>query len=66
MRAIVCKRLRRQVYGKGTHPGPVKKFVASRSLSTTMPKCLHSCCVADQARRDYQVLKRAYRQRVRP
>lgn len=66
MRATVVKRLRRQVYGKGTHPGLVKYFVASRSLSTTMPKCLHGCCVADQARRDYQALKLVYRQRVRP
>lgn len=65
MRAIVARRLRRQVYGKGTHPGPVKYFVANARRSKTMPKCLNGCCVADQARRDYQVLKRAYRQGVR-
>lgn len=66
MRATVCKRLRRQVFGKGTHPGPVKYFVANSRRSKTMPKCLNGCCVADQKRRDYQALKRAYLQGVRP
>jgi hypothetical protein len=65
MRAIVVKHLRRQAYGKGTHPGPVESFFGSRSLSTTMPKCLYGCCVSDQARRDYQALKQAHHQRVR-
>ena len=66
MRDIVVKRLRRQVYDKGHHPGPVEYFVGDRFRSKAMPKCLHGCCVADQVRRDYQALKRAYRQRVRP
>jgi hypothetical protein len=66
MRDIVAQRLRRQVYGKGTHPGPVEYFIGDRSLSKAMPKCLQGCLVADQARRDYQALKRAYWQRVRP
>jgi hypothetical protein len=49
MRATVVKRLRRQIYGKGTHPGLVEHFTAD--------------C---HARRDYQALKRAYRQGARP
>jgi hypothetical protein len=60
VRATVTRRLRRQVYGKGTHPGPVKYFTADARRSKTMPKCLQGCCVADQARRDYQALKRNY------
>lgn len=63
MRAIVAKRLRRQVYGKGHHPGPVEHFVGSRSISKTMPKNLVGCCVADQGRRDYQALKKSYRRK---
>lgn len=66
MRATVAKRLRRQTYGAGHHPGPVKYFVANRKQSKTMPKCLNGCCVADQKRRDYQATKKAYRQGVRP
>ena len=62
MRATVARRLRRQTYGKGHHPGPVKYFTADARRSKTMPKCLQGCCVADQARRDYQALKKAYRQ----
>ena len=66
MRDIVVKRLRRQVYDKGHHPGPWNTSWATASALKAMPKCLHCCCVADQVRRDYQALKRAYRQRVRP
>jgi hypothetical protein len=62
MRAIVARRLRRQAYSKGHHPGPVKYFIADRHRSKTMPKCLHGCCVADQERRTYQSLKRKYRE----
>lgn len=66
MRATVARRLRRQVYGKNTHSGPVEYFVADSRRSKTMPKCLNGCCVADQKRRDYQATKKAYRQGVRP
>ena len=61
MRAVVARRLRRSVYGKGHHPGPVEYFFGKpRRMGLT--KNLRGCCVADKARRDYQALKRAYRQ----
>jgi len=47
------KRLRRIVYGKGHHPGPVKHFIN--------PK-IPGVCIANKKRRDYQQVKRAYRQ----
>jgi hypothetical protein len=53
MRAEVVKRLRRIVYGKGHHPGPVKHFIN--------PK-IPGVCIANKKRRDYQQVKRAYRQ----
>ncbi len=65
MRAIVAKRLRRQVYGCGHHigddgKGAVKYFVADSLMSKDMPKNLINCCIADQPRRNYQYTKRAY------
>ena len=61
MRAIVARHLRRSIYGKGHHPGPVKYFIGvPKEMGLT--KNLRGCCVADQARRDYQALKRAFRQ----
>lgn len=62
LRATVAKKLRRITYGKGTHPGPVEYSMADARRSKTMPKCLQGCCVADQGRRDYQAIKKAYRQ----
>ena len=63
MRAVVVRRLRRSVYGKGTHPGLVEYFIGAQRGSKTMPKCLAGCVIADQARRDYQALKRSYLRR---
>ena len=61
MRAIAARRLRRSVYGKGHHPGPVQYFFGDpKKMGLT--KNLRGCCVADKARRDYQALKRAFRQ----
>ena len=61
MRAVVVRRLRRSVYGKGTHPGLVEYFTGDpKEMGLT--KNLRGCCVADKARRDYQALKRAFRQ----
>ena len=62
MRAKVARRLRRSVYGCGHHPGLVQYFIGAQRGSKTMPKCLAGCVIADQARRDYQALKRAFRQ----
>ena len=61
MRAIVARRLRRSVYGKGHHPGPVEYFFG-KPKRMGLTKNLRGCCVADKARRDYQALKRAFRQ----
>jgi hypothetical protein len=58
VRAVVAKRLRRKIYGKGTHPGVTLYFVAG--TSKTMPKNLRGCCIADQARRNYQWTKKRY------
>ena len=61
MRAIVARRLRRSIYGKGTHPGLVQHFFGDpKKMGLT--KNLRGCCVADKARRDYQALKQAFRQ----
>ena len=61
MRAIVVRRLRRSIYGKGTHPGLVQHF-SGNPKEMGLTKNLRGCCVADQARRDYQALKRAFLQ----
>lgn len=50
MRAKVVKRLRRQAYGKGSHPGPVNYF---RDRKT-------GALLADRQRQIYQLLKRGY------
>jgi hypothetical protein len=47
MRAIKAKQVRRQVYGKGHHPGPVKYF---RTAKGEM--------LSDSARRAYQKAKK--------
>ena len=61
MRAIAARLLRRSVYGKGHHPGPVEYFTEDPGwLGFT--KNLRGCRVADKACRDYQALKRAFRQ----
>ena len=62
MRAIVAKRLRRIAYEKGHHPGPVGYHAGNRRAAPQMPKCLVGCIIADFKRREYQGLKRAYRQ----
>ena len=59
MRAIVAKRIRRQTYGKGHHSGPVTYFRGDKR-SKDMPRNLHGCIIADQARREYQFAKREY------
>ena len=59
MRATVARRLRRKTYGKGTHPGPVKYYRGDKS-SKDMPRNLHGCVIADQARREYQFAKRMH------
>ena len=61
MRAKVARRLRRSVYGKGHHPGPVEYFFG-KPKRMGLTKNLRGRCVADKARRDYQALKRAFRQ----
>jgi hypothetical protein len=51
MRGTVAKRLRRQVYGKGYHPGPVQYFTSSLGSGVR---------VADRPRWNYQKLKKEY------
>jgi hypothetical protein len=51
MRGTVAKRLRRKVYGKGHHPGPVQYYISVKSTTTR---------VSDRSRWDYQLLKREY------
>jgi hypothetical protein len=60
VRAIVAKRLRRQIYGAEGSIRVRQHFFADRFQAKLMPRCLHGCCVADQKRRDYQHLKRLY------
>lgn len=59
MNSRVCRRLRRSVYGKGHHPGSVQYFIGDPK-KMGLPKNLKGCCVADKARRAYQILKKAY------
>ena len=61
MRATICRRLRRSVYGCGHHPGQVEYFTGDPGRMG-LTKNLRGCCVADKARRAYQALKRAFRQ----
>ena len=61
MRAIAARRLRRSTYGCGHHSGLVQYFIGDpKRMGLT--KNLRGCCVADKPRRDYQALKRAFRQ----
>lgn len=63
MRAKVAKRLRRLVYGKGHHPGPVQHYVAPviPAKKTKSNKTINGgFCIADRTRRQYQALKRVY------
>lgn len=52
MRAIVAKRLRKQVWGEEGSPRLRKHFFGEGSLK--------GCCVADPKRRAYQRLKRQH------
>ena len=52
MRAIVAKRIRKQVYGKGLHPGPIQYFRRGVKFGGAI--------VADKARQDYQLAKKAH------
>ena len=61
MRAKVCRRLRRTAYGKGHHPMLVDYFIGDPNRMG-LHKNLRGCCVADEKRRAYQALKRAFRQ----
>ena len=69
MRAIIAKRLRRQVYSKGTHPGPVSyqwgiPHSATKSQKDWVKKALKAragiCIIADPARRAYQAAKKRF------
>lgn len=51
MRAKVARRLRKVVYGKGHHPGPVRYFMRPKT-----PRVI----ITDDQRRAYRGLKRAY------
>ena len=51
MRAVVAKRIRRKVYGKGHHPGPITYSPHQRRQTTR---------VSDRARWDYQQAKKEY------
>ena len=53
MRAIVAKRLRKQVWGAEGAPRLRSHYVGTGPLK--------GCCVADPKRREYQHLKRAHR-----
>lgn len=57
MRATVAKRLRRLVYGKGTHPGPVWYAPMQGPKKGTT---IHGVRVADPKRWEYQQAKRQY------
>ena len=61
MNARVSRRLRRSAYGKGMHPGPVTYYRGNKRAKN-MPRNLHGCLIADQKRRDYQALKKAYKE----
>jgi hypothetical protein len=62
VRAKVVRRLRRAAYGKGHHPKAVEYFIGDpKRMGLT--KNLRGCCVADEKRRAYQALKRAYQRR---
>ena len=60
MRGTVAKRLRREVYGDLSLRNR-EHFRCVREISRGQ-RNLVGCCVADERRRDYQALKRAYRQ----
>ena len=55
MRGTVAKRIRKAVYGKGTHPSQVTYHTVSLNSKTV---------VADPARWSYQQAKRRYTRRI--